>query len=222
MDYSKALSFTFADESWLKKIALGGLFNFIAFFTGIFFFIGFFAIGYTVEVIRNVLRDKEKPLPEWNDMGKKFVDGLLVAIICFVYLIVIGGLGALWIVYVATSEQFSGGTEAFLIVLGSLAIAAALAIFVAAGVIQYATSDNFGKAFNLQEIFELIGYDFGHFIAILLFVAILQFFLFLVGLGILSPFTTFWGMVVEAHLLGQYAKEALAQSVGELKEVAAQ
>jgi len=74
------------------------------------------------------------------------------------------------------------------------------------GLIQFAATENFGSAFSLSGIFTLIKNDLGNFLAIMIFSSILNAILFLAGLGILSPFTNFWGLVVQAHLFGQCAK----------------
>ncbi|MCH7680508.1 DUF4013 domain-containing protein [candidate division KSB1 bacterium] len=77
MNYSEALSFTFQDKEWLKKIGLGGFFALISFYAGLFFIFGFFLVGYYIGVLRNVMNDEESPLPDWSNMSKIFVDGLM-------------------------------------------------------------------------------------------------------------------------------------------------
>jgi hypothetical protein len=52
----------------------------------------------------------------------------------------------------------------------------------------------------------LLKNDFGNYLTIVIFTSILNAMLFLAGLGIFSPFTNFWGYMVQAHLFGQYAK----------------
>src|SRR5574341_1241494 len=105
MNYSEAISFIFQDKDWVKKIAIGGFCLFVALFTGILFFIGFFARGYYVSVMRNVMHGQEIFLPEWKDWNKFFVDGLMGAIILFVNFLLIGGLCAAIIVAIATTSN---------------------------------------------------------------------------------------------------------------------
>ena len=210
MNYSEALSFTFQDEEWLKKIAIGGLIAFVSFYVGLFFIFGFFLVGYYLGVLRNVMRGDEKPLPDWGDMGKIFVDGMLGAIIALFYFIIIGGLCAILIVNVA-NDFMPDYEKAFLIVFISLGTLLAMAFFINFGLIQFAATENFGAAFSLSAMIKLLRGNLGNFLAIVVFSLILNGILFLAGLGILSPFTNQWGMVVQAHLFGQCAREAYAE-----------
>ncbi len=206
MNYSEALSFTFQDKDWLKKTAIGGFCLFIAVFSGILFFIGFFVIGYYLAVLRNVIQGEEKILPEWDgNWGKFFADGLMGAIILLINFLVIGGLGAIIIVGIATSS-----TADYEMVLGivftAIGMAICLIVTTNLGFIQFAKTNDFAAAFRVSEIVNLLKNDFGNFLTIVIFVSILNAILFLAGLGIFSPFTNFWGYLVQAHLFGQYAR----------------
>ncbi len=208
MNYSEALSFTFQDKDWLKKTAIGGFCLFVAVFSGILFFAGFFAIGYYLAVLRNVIHGEEKILPEWdNNWGKFFADGLMGAIIMLINFLVIGGLGAIIIVGIATSSNAD-----YEMVLGIVftAIGMAICLIVTTNLcfMQFAKTDDFAAAFRVAEIANLLKNDFGNFLTIAIFVSILNAILFLAGLGIFSPFTNFWGYWVQAHLFGQYARKA--------------
>jgi hypothetical protein len=211
MNYSEAISFIFQDKDWVKKIAIGGFCLFVALFTGILFFIGFFALGYYVSVMRNVMHGQENFLPEWKDWNKFFVDGLMGAIILFVNFLVIGGLCAAIIVAIATTSNAD-----YEMVLGIVftAIGAVLCLLITTnlGLMQFAATNDFAAAFRVAEIARLLKHDFGNFLAIVIFASILNAFLFLAGLGIFSPFTNFWGYMVQAHLFGQYAKAANTQA----------
>ena len=206
MNYSTALSYIFQDKDWLKKTVLGGFFLFIAVFSGILFFVAFFAIGYYVSVLRHVMQGAEKPLPEWdNNWGKFFTDGLMGALIIFVYLIVIGGLGAIIIVNFAMSDM-ADYEKVLGIIFTALGILLGLTIMGNLGLMQFAATNDFAAAFRLPEISQLLKNDFGNFVTIVLFTSLLNAMLFLAGLGIFSPFTNFWGYMVQAHLFGQFAK----------------
>ncbi|MFQ5640135.1 MAG: DUF4013 domain-containing protein [bacterium] len=205
MNYTEALSFIFQDQQWVKKMAIGGLFAFISFYCGLFFITGFFVVGYYVGVVRNVVHREESVLPNWSDMSKIFVDGLVGAIIIFFYFVIIGAICTLLIVSVA-HDYMPDYEKALLIILISLSTLLALTFLINYGLMQFAATDNFGAAFSLPGILSLIKSHFGDFLAIIIFTLILNGILFLAGLGILSPFTNFWGMVVQAHLFGQCAK----------------
>lgn len=205
MNYSDALSFTFRDPNWLKKMAIGGAIAFASFYLGIFFIFGFFVVGYYIGVLRNVAKNVEPPLPEWNDLGKIFVDGILGAVISLFYVLIIGGLCALAIVSVAT-DYMPEFEKVSLIVLIAILTLLALSITISYGLLQFALTENFGSAFSVAGVSQVIRSDLGSFLAIIIFSIILNCILFLAGLGIFSALTNFWGMVVQAHLFGQYAK----------------
>jgi len=208
MNYSTALSYIFQDQDWLKKTVLGGFCIFIAVFSGILFFAAFFAIGYYVNVLRHVMNNAEKPLPEWdNNWSKFFVDGLMGALILFVYFIAIGGLGAIIIVNFALAD-IADYERVLGIVFTGLGILLGLTIFGNLGLMRYAATNDFAAAFRLPEISQMLKNDFGNFVTIVLFTSLLNAMLFLAGLAIFSPFTNFWGCMVQAHLFGQFARGA--------------
>lgn len=79
MDVGKAFSFAFEDRDWVTKLLVGGLILLIPIFGG------FALLGYMVTVIRRVLNGDPNPLPEWSDLGQKFVDGLLIWVATLIY-----------------------------------------------------------------------------------------------------------------------------------------
>lgn len=208
MNYSEALSFTFRDSEWIKKIAIGGFIAFISFYAGLVFIFGYFLVGYYVGVIRNVMKQEEIPLPDWSNLSKIFVDGILGSIIMFVYFLIIGGICALAIVHFATNPYMAEFEMVIGIVSVSIITLIALAIFINFGLLQFAATENFGSAFNLAEMMQFFKHNLGNFLAITVFSLILNGILLCAGLGILSPFTNFWGIIVQAHLFGQCARES--------------
>jgi hypothetical protein len=206
MNYSEALSFTFRDQSWLKKMAIGGLIAFISLYAGLFFITGFFIMGYYIGILRNVMKEEDRPLPEWSDLGKIFVDGILGGIIFILYFIIIGLISAIPITQVAMDPYILGVEKGLTIAVISMITLLALYIFINIGLMQFAATNNFASAFNMSGLFRLLKGNFGNFLAIVIFSLILNGILFLAGLGIISPFTNFWGLVVQAHLFGQCAR----------------
>ncbi|MFQ5651971.1 MAG: DUF4013 domain-containing protein [bacterium] len=212
MNYSEALSFTFQDENWIKKVALGGFFALLSFFGGLIFLFGFFLVGYYVGVIRNVMNNEEKPLPEWSKMSKIFLDGIMGSIIIFVYLLIVGGICALAIVNIAHDPHLSDAELAMGCVTVSLMTLFALVIFINFGLLQFAMTENFAMAFNVVEMVSFFRHHLGDFVAITVFSLLLNGILLCAGLGIFSPFTNFWGLIVQAHLFGQCAKQVQSVS----------
>ncbi|MCL5986722.1 MAG: DUF4013 domain-containing protein [Actinobacteria bacterium] len=81
MNYGLAFRYLFDDKKRVQKLLLGGL---IALVPILNFVIG----GYLIQVIRNIRDKLEYPLPEWGEeFGAKWVRGLLLYVILFIYMI---------------------------------------------------------------------------------------------------------------------------------------
>src|SRR5262245_229692 len=84
LDFGRAFQFVFEDPDWVKKILLGGLFQLLAIVViGIPFFIGYF-----LRVIRRTAQGEARPLPDWDDLGGLFSEGLRGL---GLYLVLMGG-----------------------------------------------------------------------------------------------------------------------------------
>jgi hypothetical protein len=93
VDIGRAFRFVFDDPEWVKKVLIGG-----AFVLASSFIIGiFFIAGYWVRLIRNVAAGSARPLPEWDDLGAIFSDGLTAVGVAFVHVFgviaIVGGVG---------------------------------------------------------------------------------------------------------------------------------
>src|SRR4051812_16841488 len=80
IDYERAFKFLFADPQWVSKFfvfAVAVLFS--------IFLIGLPVVfGYVAELMRNVRRGDEYPLPDWSNFGAKLTDGLKLTVVYFV------------------------------------------------------------------------------------------------------------------------------------------
>ena len=82
-DFLRPFTFAFDDPRWLPKILLGGLFMLAA-----IFLIGiFFVYGYMARLLRNVINGVQYPLPEWDDLGEFFSEGLKLFAVGLIYAI---------------------------------------------------------------------------------------------------------------------------------------
>ncbi len=83
VDFGRSFSFVAEDPAWLKKLLIGGAFTLLsALLVGIPFVLGYFA-----RTLRNVVAGVARPLPEWDDLGGIFSDGLRLAAVYLVYAI---------------------------------------------------------------------------------------------------------------------------------------
>ncbi len=85
VDFGRSFAFVTEDPAWIKKILIGGGFTLLSgLLVGIPFVLGYFA-----RTLRNVVEGAARPLPEWDDLGGIFSEGLRLAAVYLVY--VIGG-----------------------------------------------------------------------------------------------------------------------------------
>ncbi|HVX31322.1 MAG TPA: DUF4013 domain-containing protein, partial [Nitrolancea sp.] len=77
----KPFAFVFEDARWINKVLIGGLFQLLA-----MVLVGIpFLLGYLAKLVRNVIAGVTLPLPEWDDLGEMFSEGLRLVGVGFVY-----------------------------------------------------------------------------------------------------------------------------------------
>ncbi|MCA9732083.1 MAG: DUF4013 domain-containing protein [Deferribacteres bacterium] len=211
MNFAEALSFTFEDREWAKKLLIGGALNWVGMFLGLFFITGFFTLGYFLLVVSNVHKQQKPELPDWKTLSPIFVDGLVGAIIMLLYIIIVAMVIVPIIIHFATNDYISDLTKGFSIASVAIFGVLALAVLSNLGLIVWAITKDFTKAMNPLTVIGLLRNKIGLLLGILIFTFILSAILFLGGLGIISPFFLFWGSVVQAHLFGQLARDSIME-----------
>ncbi|HTP00055.1 MAG TPA: DUF4013 domain-containing protein [Anaerolineales bacterium] len=78
MDLQKPFSYQFEDTQWLTKLGLGALITLVP-------ILNFAVAGYVVQIVQNVASGASEPLPQWDDFGEKFRDGLILAVAALIY-----------------------------------------------------------------------------------------------------------------------------------------
>lgn len=230
MDIGKAIGFVTEDERWVTKIVIGGLVAFLSLifsFLIIPLFFLFAVYGYTVQVTRNVMEGVERPLPEWENWGKLFMDGLVIFVATVVYTLPVWLLtccALLFIVPLGGAEGDMGDVLAGISVLGITVIsclillfALALLVVSPAIVIQYARTDDFGACFRFSEVLGFTRDNIGDILIALLVIWGVS---ILVGFLAFIPLVGSMGQVyllaVTGHLYGQIG--AKAGGTGKTKE----
>ncbi len=220
MDIGKSIQFVFDDERWFVKLLIGAV---IFLLSMIIVIPIFFLIGYAVKVTRNVKDGVKTPLPEWDDWGKLFMDGIYIFIAQFVYtlpiliivciaMVATGGMGAI--------AESGGNPDALMAMMSSTLLLMSCLIFIyaiamifisPAVIIQYIlNNDEFGACFRFGEVFGIARDSIGDILLVVVVTIGISFVVSLVGwipcigwaIALLSyPYM----MAVSGHLYGQIA-----------------
>lgn len=208
-DFAKPFTFVFEDPRWVQKVLIGGLFYLAA-----FVLVGwFFVLGYVARLTRNVIAGSPRPLPEWDDLGDYFGEGLRLFGVGLVYVLPIIVLVGLLITPAAIMSaieredvQAVGGLFASCSTCLIIPIAFALMFFMPASMLRVIAEERFGAAFEFGAIWAFIKANIGNYLLAIVIYIICQH--FIAGLGVFLfcigfVFTAFWSLLISAHAFGQ-------------------
>lgn len=208
-DFVRPLAFVFDDPRWIAKILLGGVFVLAsAFLIGIFF-----VYGYMARLVRNVIDGVEHPLPEWEDLGEYFAEGLRLFFVTLLYSLPFAIIAGIFIIPAAmmgslnedAMRQWGGGMmSCFMCILFPLGLA--LAIWMPGALIMAVVSRSFSAGFEFSRIWAFIRANIGNYLLAFVIWIIARFAASIVGLAALCIgilFTEFWAMVVGAYAFAQ-------------------
>src|SRR5688572_21010897 len=171
MDVEKSFAFPFEDKEWLSKLGLGALISMIP-------VLNFAWSGYLVGIIRNVMNHEPEPLPAWDDLEKKFKDGLILFGAGLIYASPILIALCLPLGISASSSLFVGNrntqdlgriiTETssvlfFCLLCVFLLYGLVLSIIYPVILIMFSREGTFASCFKLREAFEMIRKNAGAF-----------------------------------------------------------
>lgn len=220
LDFGRAFSFVTEDPDWIKKVLLGALFYF-----GASLLIGApFVAGYALRVIARTARGEARPLPEWDDFGGLFVEGLkaigLYLACALVFLLPVGVLGCAFALMAGgLSKAAPSGAGEGLAAIGilglygvGLVLMLALAIYLPAAFIRLALLGRFGVGFEVGENVALIRRNLGNYaLAVLVYLAASIAAVFGYCLCLVGVFaTSFWAICSGAWALGEVARRDAA------------
>jgi hypothetical protein len=209
LDFGRTLSFFFQDPNWVQKLLIGSLFTILS-----MFLIGtVFVAGYAARLVRRAARGETYPLPEWDDLGGMFVEGLSVIGAYLLHLLpVMAVFGISFVPLILLGERDGEPSPAALLVFVPLIIVAVVLLFAvmfyfSAAFTRLAVEERFGAALEVQQNFAFLRRNAVNFLmAIVAFMVsnfIAQFGIFLFCVGILPA--TFWSQCVGAYALGEVA-----------------
>ena len=168
MDVTKAFTYITEDDRWMSKIGMGIIVSLASFLI----LPAFLLSGYMVGITRNVMNGLERPLPEWEDLGTLFKDGISIFVVslvytspfwlltCIVFATTIGfsNLGGQ-----ITEEAIGAGIAATWGLVGCLLLIVMLALFLIspAIVIQYVREGDLAACFRFGEIIAIVRDNIG-------------------------------------------------------------
>jgi hypothetical protein len=203
-DFAKPFTFVFEDQRWVNKILMGGLFYLAG-----FLIIGwFFILGYCARLARNVVAGEAVPLPEWDDLGEFFSEGLRLFAVVLVYIVPMIALMGFFIVPLIMAEasgnralrELSGGMAGCLACL-IMPLSLAIAFFMPASLLFASVEQRFNAAFDFSRIWPFIKNNIGNYLLALVVYLIAR---TLSGVGIVLlcigvVFTGFWSFLITTH-----------------------
>jgi hypothetical protein len=227
MDFGKAFTFMFEDPDWLKKLGIGtavGLVGLLLSPVLIGFLPLIMMLGYTVDVVRNVMAGHDRPLPEWEDWGGFLSRGFKVAAALFVWSLPAILLSIPLAIGGALTDQGSGGEAIGITIMvcgGCLLFlwAILVTLLTPAIYVRIAATDRFASAFEFGRMWSFTRDNIGNVIVALLLLivvsmiasvlALLGFVALICGVLITFPLSMLWQYLVQAHLFGQIGKSSI-------------
>ena len=210
LDFLRPFTFAFDDPRWLPKILMGGLFALAS-----IFLIGiFFIYGYMARLARNVIKGVQYPLPEWDDLGEYFTEGLKLFAVALVYaipVILIAGIAIVPMIIINAGADNNEALRSFAGMSASCVwcvmfpISIALAVWMPAALLMVVVTGEFSAGFDFKRIWQFIRANVGNYILAFVvwlvarFAASFGFILLCVGVF----FTAFWAFCVAAYAFGE-------------------
>jgi len=210
----KPFAFVFEDARWINKVLMGGVFQLLS-----FMLIGVpFLLGYLAKLVRNVVNGVTLPLPEWDDLGEMFREGLrligvgLLYTLPFFILTMSVMVPAMMISAVGHHNSDFDPAAPFVACVWCLIfpLGLAYALWLPAALMYAMIEERFGAAFEFGRIWQFISNNLGNYLlaVVVMFVARFAsgfgFVLFCIGI----VFTIFWAMCVTFYAFAQTWKLA--------------
>lgn len=170
------LLFPFNDEDWIKKVVIYG----VVMFLGIFIIPLPLLGGYGLRLLRGVVQTGEPRLPDWDNLGDLYRDGLAQLVISLVYMLPLYIVMCCGMVpFFAAPFALAGAEDAPGLAIGGtvlgygfgmaaiglaslLGILASFVVYVALA--RYADTGELGSAFRFREVWDLLKANLGQFV----------------------------------------------------------
>ncbi len=225
IDVKRAVQHPTEDQNWLSKLGIGALIALVP-------ILNFALSGYAIEHLKNTSNGMDVPLPPWDNLGEKFMDGLklfvatlilglpIILLTCIIT-IASGGLAAIS----GGAEELEGAAAAGIGVL-TLALACLSALYglflaylLPAIYIQYTKTRDIGACLRIGELLNIARANTGDYLIIfVVFIGLTFVFSLVVGvLNIIPCLGQILSLVISllaapyfgvllGHLCGQYVR----------------
>ena len=222
MNLGNAFAFVFEDDQWITKVLLAAaiLLLGVAFSWVLAIPLIIAALllgGYSVEITRRVIKGDRDALPEWDDWGQLFADGLKVWVIGIVYalpIIIVSLCLSIPTGLLAENAEGASGFFGFLLSCFNFLWAIVLSIVMPAAVGHFVAKDDLGAAFRFGEVFALVRDNLGTFLLTFLMTWVAQIIgglgALVCGVGVLVTYP--YSIMVIGNLYGQAYVEATGQT----------
>lgn len=217
IDFGRSFTYVSEDPDWLKKVLIGGLFGLAC-----MLLVGIpFVLGYFSRTLRNVAAGTRPELPEWDDLGGLFEEGLRLTAVYLLYtlgVVLVLGVFAAALLVPAFLASSSGKAEDALAAVSALGIVAlygvvmlvslALGLYLPAALARSALRGNIADAFAWRENVAFITANLANYalslVSYLVAGFLAQFGVLLCCVGVFPA--AFWSYLVLASALGQTAR----------------
>lgn len=217
LDFGRCFTFLTEDPAWLKKILIGGVFALLsAVLVGIPF-----VFGYVGRTLKNVAAGAALPLPEWEDLGDLFGEGLRLAVVYLLHVLgalaVVAALGCLALLPAMAAGGLGGGRDVsdavgalsglgLVAVYGvGLLLSLAVGLYLPAALVRAALRGSIADGFAWRENVAFIRANLGNYLLSLVVYLVAafaaQFGALLCCVGLFPA--AFWSYTVLAAALGQ-------------------
>ncbi len=231
LDFGRCFTVVTEDPEWVKKVLIGGVFTLLC-----SILVGWpFVFGYFARTTRNVAEGVARPLPDWDDMGGMFSEGLRLTAVYLLHVLgmmaAIAALGCLAMLPAMALgglrpqedvPQAAGALTglAMVAVYGLfLLVGLALGVYLPAALVRVAMLGSVAEGFAWRQNIDFIRANLGNY-ALSLVVGIVGGLMAQVGMLLccvgLFP-AAFWGHVAVAAAFGQTLRlnpGALARTPG--------
>jgi hypothetical protein len=232
MDFGKAFTFPFEDPDWVKKLGIAAAIILVSLMLSVVIvgLAGFILLGgWVYELVRRVINRDPRPLPEWDDFGAFFMNGLKVWVVGLVYGLPVILVSACQqaLTFGLSNQNGGDSTTASAIAMVALCLSCFsflygifLAVIVPAAIGNMAATGQMSSAFRFSEVFGLVRAAPAAYVMVLLGGIVAG---IISGLGIILCVigvvaTMAYASVIQGHLYGQ-AYNAANQARGGLAPV---